>query len=140
MSLDFLQFTIPCETCIVQAMCKDKHYTSDIKLNKHTSRCLGVPDWDMNEKPYIKGLLECWVNIGWDMTRQLVREKSKGKLEEKKSYSIPNQYIDTFIDIIGTLQWMINSTSWNEGELYKFDSFEIEEKLKNITCWLTNGK
>lgn len=140
MSLQFIQFKIPCETCIVQSMCQDKQDISDIKLNKNTNKCLGIPDWDMSEKSYTKGLIECWANIGWDIIKQINREKPRGLAIKGEPYSVPTQYIDMLIDIIGTLQWIVNSTSWDKGELHNFDSFELERKLKDVTHWLKNGK
>ena len=142
MSEEFLQFRMPCETCIVKAMCKDKHYKSDIKLNKSTGYCLGLPDWDAKEKIYIKGLMECWINVGVDISQQLMRIKSDNKkiTDDRKHTSIPDQYLDFLFVVINSIQWVIHSTSWNKGELYEFDSFEIKEKLKYITYWLEGGK
>ncbi len=135
MSLEFLQLRMPCEECIIQAICKDKYHTSDISINKSISYCLVLPDWDMKEKVYPKGLLECLINITWDVIEKISREK----MNNNKT-SIPNQYIDMLISITATLQWMINSSSWYEGELYGFDASEIKSKLKNVTHWLDNAK
>ena len=139
MSLNFIQFTIPCETCLVQSMCEQKANVKEMKLNKYSKTCLGVPDWDMNEKVYMKGLIECWVNIGWSLITKAISEKTE-RPGIKKSVNMPYQYIDMLIDIIGTLQWIVNSTSWDEGELYDFDAFEVKYKLKNVSNWLENAK
>jgi len=132
---------MPCETCIVQAMCKDKHYKNK-NLNKLTQMCLAVPDWDTDRKLYIKGLFECWINLGDKMSQELIRLKLNNRriTDGDTSISVPDQYIDFLFAIISTFQWIVNSTSWREGELYKFDSFEVKEKLKYTTHWLDNGK
>ena len=136
MSEEFLQFVMPCETCIVQAICVDKVKMKDKKIHKSMKSCLALPDWDEHKKGYIKGLFECLINISWDV---IVNHANKEKSKEKP-IGMPPQYVDMLIDIIATLQWMINSTSWEEGELYNFDATEIKSKLKNVTRWLTDGK
>lgn len=142
MSEAFIQFTLPCETCIVQSMCKDKSRMDDVKIHRSVKTCLALPDWDINEKIYIKGLIECWLNLGCDISQKLMRIKLDNKLKylNDQNTSIPNQYLDFLFVIANALQWMINSTSWREGKLYKFDSFEIKEKLKYLTNWLDNAE
>ncbi|MFW9871551.1 MAG: hypothetical protein ACFFG0_00415 [Candidatus Thorarchaeota archaeon] len=41
-----------------------------------------------------------------------------------------------FIDMLNTIQWIINCTSWHDKKLYQFDSIEIKSRLKHITRWL----
>jgi len=139
MSLEFLQFTIPCETCIVQAMCQDKKNVPK-DINKHIQTCLALPEWDMDKKSYLKGLLECWVNLGEGICQKLSRAKLENKRrmadDPKNSTSIPDEYIDFLTIIASTLQWVVNSTSWKKGELYNFDSSEIELKIKNVESYL----
>jgi len=145
MSLQFLQFKMPCSECVVQAICKDKHHKST-DLSRLTYLCLALPDWDPRKKIYVKGLSECWANFGYDIIRALNTAKLDNRRIErreatvKKTSTIPTQYIDFLIDVINTIQWLVNSTSWREGELYDFDTIEIENKIKNVAHWLRDGK
>jgi len=139
MSLEFLQFTIPCETCIVQAICQDKKSVHK-DINKRISLCLALPEWDINKKVHLKGLLECWANLGEALCQNLSSVKLENKRrmadDPKNSTSIPDEYIDFLTIIASTLQWVVNSTSWKKGELYNFDSSEIELKIKNVESYL----
>jgi hypothetical protein len=139
MSEEFIQFTIPCETCIVQSMCTEKENVKDKKINTQHKMCLSLPEWNIEEKIYLKGLFECMINLSWKITEALTREKIRDDEEgSQQSRRIPTQYIDMLIDVVATLQWMINSTSWKEGKLHNFDAYEIKHKLKNVTHWLTD--
>jgi hypothetical protein len=46
---------------------------------------------------------------------------------------IPMQYVMLMGQMSYLLQWMINSTSWERGELQDFDRQEIRLKCKSIT-------
>ena len=46
---------------------------------------------------------------------------------------IPMQYVMLIGQMAGLLQWIVNSTSWDLGELQDFDAFEIRNKCKRIT-------
>jgi len=146
MSLEFLQFRMPCADCVIQAICKDKHYKSCDLYQFGHCMCLALPAWDPSQKMYVKGLTECWVNLGYELLKALRTAKlenrriERGLLQKDKCFSVPNQYVDFLIDLINTMQWMINSTSWREGELHNFDSYEIKRSMKNITNWLRDGK
>jgi len=141
MSEEFIQFDFPCDICLVQAACKDKAGEESKKINRQRKICIAIPAWNPNEKAYIKGFLECLLNLGWDATKELNRLKNhRTDPGIDKSFSIPEQYIDFITSILGTLQWIINSTSWSEGELYKFDADEIKNKIKNLHYWLEDGK
>lgn len=141
MSLEFLQFRMPCSECIIQAICKDKHHKS-VELSKLTHLCLALPDWDPEKKMYVKGLAECWANLGFDIVKALRRAKldnrriEMGEVDISKLAIVPNQYIDFLIELAHTIQWIVNSTSWRVGELNGFDSFEVKDKMKNISSWL----
>lgn len=140
MSLEFVQFKMPCKVCVVQAICKDKHHVST-DLNPHNDICLGLPVWNLEEKMYIKGVCECWINLGYDIIRGLKNLKLDNKRKEiDKQITIPDQYINFLIDMINATQWLVNSTSWEKGELYKFDSFEIKNKIKFLNAQLSGGK
>jgi len=140
MSLEFLRFNIPCRDCVVRAICKDKN-NMGLELSKINDLCLAVPQWNPMERTYIKGFCECWINLGYNMLGGLRTLKLENKREDfNKSISIPTQYINFLTDTINTIQWIVNSTSWQKGELYAFDSFEINQKMKYITRWLDNGK
>lgn len=140
MSEEFIQFTIPCETCIVQSMCMQKEDMKHVKINRRSRVCLALPDWDDADKIHLKGLFECIINFSWKVTDALTRERVRDPEKTYQPRRIPHQYTDMLIDIIGTLQWIIHSTSWHEGELYNFDIFEIKRKLNHTTKWLTDGK
>ena len=131
MSENFLQIKLPCGECLVQAICKDKS-GKGLKLNKSTGYCLALPDWDMSKKNYQKGVFECWANFGWQLIQSI------SKKENSERINVPPQFLDTFVDILSALQWMINCTSWHEGKLHQFDKMEIKTKLKYITRWLDN--
>jgi len=135
MSNEFVQFTFPCTDCLVRAACNQKG-KPPIKIQRKT--CLAIPEWDQNKKTYIKGLYECLINLSWDATKSL--RQLKYDTNSNLANSIPSEYINFLIDILGTLQWIINSTSWREGELYNFDSIEIKNKLKHLSGWLNKGK
>jgi hypothetical protein len=120
-------------------MCTEKENVKDKKINTQHKMCLSLPEWNIEEKIYLKGLFECMINLSWKITEALTREKKRDDEEgSQQSRRIPTQYIDMLIDVVATLQWMINSTSWKEGKLYNFDAYEIKHKLKNVTHWLTD--
>jgi hypothetical protein len=45
---------------------------------------------------------------------------------------IPMQYIILMGQLIYLLQWIVNSTSWEEGVLQEFDRHEVNLKVKSF--------
>jgi len=132
MSQEFIQFNFPCTDCLVRAACKEKPKNNeDVKLYDNINpRCLTLPKFP-SKIAHTKGLLECWANLGVKIITNMQKTEDSKTFRETKS-NIPMHYIILMGQISYLLQWMINSESWENGELKDFDIREIREKCKHI--------
>jgi len=132
-SSEFIDFIFPCKACLVRAACKDK--VNEMKkalYGKRAARCLTVPYDKVDEKnTHHKMLLECWANLGPKIINHTYIMISDIDSRETEN-NLPGQYIFLMRDLMGILQWMVNSTSWDLGVLQEFDKFEIKTKLKGL--------
>jgi hypothetical protein len=131
-SVKFLQINIPCNECLVQASCKEKEkIDEELKKYELYNFLLSLRKWDESKKMYRKGLIEAWVNMGHDIVFTMRSDESNG---------VPNRaqptYINALIEIMNTLQWMINSQSWRDGMVHDFDKEEVAKKLKQAIGWI----
>lgn len=129
MSEKFLQVMIPCKDCLVRAACQDKRKTS-LREDKIHNFMLVMEIWDTHEKCYKKGLMECWANMGWEIFSHLKSDDFTGMKE-----SAP-EFLDLLVELTGLIQWIIHSTSWEKGEKFEFDKFEIRSKLEKAKGWI----
>jgi len=132
MSEKFLQINIPCKECLVSPICEDKkridHKTEKLELYQFL---LGLRKWEEKDKIYRKGLIEAWINLG----RDIVCQYKSDEFENVYKHAGP-AYYNALIEIANTLQWMINSKSWRDGEEHDFDKSELKEKLKQALAWI----
>ena len=130
MSTEFHQFRFPCKTCIVQACCKEKP-EDEVKLYPgHHGLCLAVPELPPNVS-YSKGLLECWANLGKKVIDSMTKTEDP-KTRKEINNNIPYPYVSLIIHMAGIFVHITHSASWREGELFDFDQFEINRKIKNL--------
>jgi len=138
MSEEFIQYYFPCNECLVQAACKDRDNISSVKNHikgiNHSLPSLGIPKFEEG-KSYPKGLLECWANIVKDIMDRVSREDINNGRKTTKD-QMPTQYVHVMIDVAAIMCYMVNSTSWREGELFDFDRDEIKRKLYHLERWL----
>jgi len=137
MSEEFIQYRFPCNTCLVQAACRDRDRMSikDTKIN-HEISSLGVPLFKDKDKSWHKGLLECMLNLQKQIMDKVSRTEGKEDFNKQETDRLPMQYIYLMIDMSQILCHMANSTSWREGELFEFDRIEIKRRLTRLTRWL----
>jgi len=135
MSSKFVQFNFPCKDCLVRAACKEKpgndeaikHLYDD---NQFDHRCLTLPKFP-SKIAFTKGLLECWANIGVDIINNMQKSEDS-KTSKETTNNLPMQYVMLMGQMSYLLQWMINSVSWERGELQDFDRQEINLKSKML--------
>lgn len=128
MSKEFVQFKFPCVDCIVRAACQDKPKKMPELYDSEDPILLAMPKIDDNDK-YLKTFLECWANIGFDAMDKIRNIKNMN--------GIPEKYANFLIESISLLQWIVNSTSWREGDEVKdFDKYEIRHKLRVLRRWI----
>jgi hypothetical protein len=134
MSAEFIQFIFPCKDCLVRAACKEKPKNNESIIHLYdvdAARCLTLPKFP-SKVAYTKGLLECWANIGVGIINRMQKTEDPQTCSETNN-KIPMQYVMLMGQMSYLLQWMINSTSWERGELQDFDRQEIRLKCKSIT-------
>lgn len=134
-SEDFVQFNFPCKDCMVLACCREA--PKDNKKIEHlydklNTRCLAVPKFSSDIKSYSKGLIECWANLGVGIINSMQKSEDPQTCTEINN-NIPMQYVQLLGKMSYLIQWIINSTSWEKGQLQEFDAFEIRLKSKTIT-------
>lgn len=129
MSKEFIQFEFPCKECLVRAACQEKPAKLSDLLEQMRTRCLSMPNYDdKNPKnSYSKTFLECWANIGWTAI---------GRIKSEDANKIPPKYIDFLIETIGLIQWIVNSSSWEDGTQHDFDLHEARRKANTAKGWL----
>jgi hypothetical protein len=132
MSAEFVQFNFPCKDCLVRAACKEKPKNESIThlYDNHSPRCLTVPKFPP-DVAYIKGLLECWANLGVVLVSQGIKQETPyTSIETQKNISMT--YMILISHMSNLLQWIVNSTSWRDGKIHDFDIDEIRSKCKLI--------
>jgi hypothetical protein len=128
----FIQLNIPCKECLVGPICEDKKIIEQqIKEQKFFEFLLALKQWDETKKVYRKGLIEAWANMGWDIFSNMRSSEFKD-LPNK----ISPEFIETLAELAATIQWIINSTSWQEGKKHDFDKTEIKHKLEIAIGWI----
>ena len=134
MSKQFIQFIFPCKECLVRAACKEKPDNVEVKTDlfndRDNPRCLAVPKLPL-DVTYHKGLLECWATLGAQIVNSTQKSEDP-KTKSEQHNNIPMQYVALMGKISYLLGWMVNSTSWDLGELQEFDRFEIDLRIKNL--------
>ena len=125
MSDEFIQFNFPCTDCIVRAACKNKPNKKDL-YRGGSIPCLALPN--VKDKSYHKMLIECWANLGCSILNHV--SKLELPIGVNKDNQVPASYIRAMHQMTKAIGYMVNSTSWREGQLLPFDKMEIDEKLK----------
>lgn len=142
MSEEFIQYMFPCAECLVQAACEDynmlrilddkkKINVRDIRNNRPS---LAVPIFDQTKKSYHKGFMECWANIGASLMNKV--DKTEDPVKHQKVDNLPMSYVHVLQAMTQIMCHMVNSTSWEEGELYEFDRIEIKRRLSKLKGWI----
>jgi hypothetical protein len=133
MSEKFVQYVATCKDCLVLPACKEgkEMYLRREAFHDFPPLSLAMPNFDRKKKSYHKAMIECWANIGQDIISNL-RKSYQGNIETHNK--IPEKYMHVLIDIAGALQYMVNSTSWRNGEkIIPYDEDEIKRKLKHCS-------
>lgn len=143
MTEKFVEFTLPCHECIVQASCQSKSKvklfedgTDDLNKNLKLSdlyfSVLAIPKFDERKKCWKKGMLEMWINMGYGLA-----VKHGLKRSDYKGYGDKGPAFADFInELAQMLTYIIHSTSWEEGEEKPFDIDELKRKLNTAKCFL----
>lgn len=135
MSEEFIQYTFPCDKCLVQAACQD-YDKEKVKLkNVRSNRpSLALPAFDPTKKTYHKVLMECWANIGRDILDAV--SKTEDPTRHQKTDNLPMPYVHILWAMSQIMCHIVNTTSWRKGELYEFDRMEIKRRLEKLKGWL----
>ena len=133
MSDEFLEFNFPCKDCLVRAVCEEKPNITDKEkqdlIDRVRTHCLTIP-YVAEDKHYHKMLIECWINMGkavFDSVGNV--ENPHGMNAELK---VPISMIFQLRDMANIGQYIVNTLSWQKGELHDFDIDEVRRKLKAI--------
>lgn len=133
MSDEFLEFQFPCKECLVRATCKDKPEITDAEKKKlyerNRTHCLTLP-YVSKDKHYHKMLIECWANMGKALFDKVSNIESPHNMN--KDLKVPIWFIFKLRDIANLAQWIVNSTSWEKGDLKEFDKDEVKSKMELI--------
>jgi len=140
MSEKFIQYMFPCDECLVQAACQD-HDRLRILKNRDKIK----PEYIRSDRPslavpvfrgksYHKGLIECWANMGQSMMGKVSKEEEPVKHQKKDN--LPMAYVHILHAMAQIMCHMVNSTSWEEGELFEFDQVEIKKRLTQLKGWI----
>jgi len=129
MSERFAQVVVPCNDCIVKSMCSDRERTEE--RTKMWNGLLGIPKVDETKKMYHKSLIECWANMGWDIVSHMSHIQTEGIPKEAQSV-----FMNYLVEMCNTLQWLVNSKSWRDGEEHSFDSMELMHKTRQSVGWI----
>lgn len=128
---EFVVIDFPCKTCLVQACCLKGKQIEEKDVDRTTVLAVPTPPED---KSYIKMLIECWINFGQEIFSRMDKINDYGTI---RTHEIPTDMLFAMIRMTGILQHMVNSTSWNEGKLHKFDTDTLNKKLEQLR--LSNG-
>ena len=134
MTEKFTQIGFPCVDCLVNAACKEKPHVQVANPDDYYPMVLAFKKWNEKEKIYRKGLLECWVNMG-----RLVIDSARDKDCTYKPQSVNPAFLDFILEIIGILEYIINSTSWRTGEKQDFDIKELQRMLDGAKKWIKSS-
>jgi hypothetical protein len=77
-----------------------------------------------------KNIFEMLVHLMEMNTRDVLSNNKKGYDSKANKSDIDMGMVHFLKGIISLLEWIINSTSWADGELHGFDLFEIKNKLE----------
>jgi hypothetical protein len=128
---EFIEFIFPCTDCLVAAACKQRTKISKKELldgNSYAIRCLALPMYDKETSSHIKSLLECIAHLAWKLASQL---------NEDRQSKVPSGYRHFLIEYLKIFGYITNSTSWHAcRNVQPFDSFEVKERLKNLSNFL----
>ena len=136
MSQEFIQFVFPCKDCLVQAICKDKDHMNSVTNLDKDKVMLGVPLFETGT-PYFKGLMECWVNLGSTIIQSLSKDTIKNTLHTADGIPIP--FAQMLLSLPYVLRYMINSTSWVDGQLYEFDEDILKRRIITLSKHMKGG-
>ena len=130
LSEQFIELSMPCTECIVAAICKDKP-RSILKKDDIFPFVLAMRKFDEKKKIYRKGLIECWANMGWRLVSNM-------RTSEYKQFpkNVAPEFVDVLIELSNTIQYIINSKSWRDGEKHDFDKSEIALRIKKALTWV----
>lgn len=128
----FIQLNAPCKECLVAPACEDKKLI-DEEMDHYDlyDFFLVLKKWNEAKKMYRKGLIEAWISMGKDIINNAATDKIEGIPEEAQPV-----YMNSLIELAATLEWMINSASWQKGREYDFDIAEVKKKLNQAIGWL----
>lgn len=130
MSKEFVEFTFPCTACLVQAACQEKPTEkADLYDSSKNCRCLTLPTLEKG-MTYHKMMIECYSNFGPQLMNHIQKSYSPSGVETHNN--IPVGYVQMMVQMTAIMQYMVNSTSWAEGDLKPFDKHEINLKLKGL--------
>ena len=138
MSSEFIQFDFPCIDCLVKSCCGDKPNIKSEEIYGHNlhrgAACLAIPEAD-GDTSYQKALLECWVNFGNSIMEALPKDEFPNGSGIEKNNNLPIPYIRLLQSIVPILQWIVNSTSWEEGKLFDFDKYEVNKVIEKLKLY-----
>lgn len=95
------------------------------KKKTRTLHRLGLP---VSETNYHKSSIECLFNLLGGFVQNLRKTTIHG--ERKTENDIPIECVHLLIEISRLTGYMINSTSWNQGKMEKYDYDEIVHRLQ----------
>ena len=75
-------------------------------------------------------MIECYANFGPKLLNTIQKSYSPSGVETHNN--IPVGYLLIMLRMVGIMEYMVNSTSWDEGDLKPFDKHEVNLKLKGL--------
>lgn len=124
----FVYITIPCQNCIVAPVCDEKEeLKTSIEICDIYSFMLALKKWDEKDKMWRKGLIEAWVNMGINITKNI---RIKSHLEYPNH--MRGEFISEILQIIKILTHIINSESWNIGNKIEEDKTKVKQLLHSL--------
>lgn len=136
MGESFVQLPFPCKDCLVKAACKSHPEESKEFQNRPI---LAVPKFEKG-KAYTKGIMECWIDLGYILSTKLPLYSYNDGLDSDIETSIPKPYIHILKEISRFLTYMMNSYSWRENTILEYDRDELLKKLKVIEMCVKKKK
>ncbi len=132
MSHEFIQWTPKCTNCLVKACCVDYRSMEEANEIKNflefPPRSLALPMYKKNTT-HSKMLVECIANLLFDAVNGMNKIEIPREIE--RNNNLPMAYVRLLVRLSNVLQWVVNSTSWQEGgELHLFDKMEVKDMLK----------
>jgi len=100
------------------------------KLPKDVVRCIIVP---INDKDFKQSLVECWCNLGKQIVDGLSMAERKNENNDWMTKDgILKDLATRLRKLTTTLQYLVNSTSWQDQRIYEFDRDEINKRLEDV--------